>query len=217
MTLSDLYAEDFGSAPPLPALHRAAPAPPPPPGITEADVEAACGRAVAEAREAWAACAEAGRLAALDAIAAALGETRRAAEREADGLAESLARAALSTVAGLLPELCRRHGEAELKAMMARLLPVLARRQDVTVRVHAGLVEPIRADLPPDLVGTVALLPADLPEGDVRVSWEDGNLVRDTAAIREAIADGLRQLGLLDPHPIPAPRVPTEGVLALAQ
>lgn len=225
MTLSDLYAEDFGRAAPLPPPREAAPAPPQPPEITAADVEAACSHAVSEAREAWSACAEAGRLAALDAIAATLGEARRAAERDAGGLAESLARAALSTVAGLLPELCSRHGEAELKAMMARLLPVLARRQMVTVRVHADLVDTLRAELPPHLAGTVVLLPADLPAGDVRVTWEDGSLVRDTAAIRQAVEGGLHQLGLLDPTPAAAAtppaasaaRVPTEGVLIHAE
>jgi hypothetical protein len=69
----------------------------------------------------------------------------------------------------------------------------------LVVRVHSGLIDAIGADLAAiddTLVNQVELRPANLPPGDVRLSWDEGRLVRDTAAICTALQDGLAALGL---------------------
>ena len=40
---------------------------------------------------------------------------------------------------------------------------------------------------------------ANLAPGDVRLAWEDGSLVRDSAAICAALQDGLARFGLTEP------------------
>ena len=96
------------------------------------------------------------------------------------------------------------------------MLPTLARSKQVVVRTHPGLLEPLRTDLETldeSLMDRVTLRPASLPPGDVRLSWEDGSLVREGASICAAIEAGLAQLGLIDPIPSPQPT----RSLALAQ
>ena len=57
-----------------------------------------------------------------------------------------------------------------------------------------------------ELSADIALLPTDaLPPGDLRVTWAEGALIRDTGAICRAMQDVLAGLGLLDPTPDPAP------------
>ena len=50
-----------------------------------------------------------------------------------------------------------------------------------------------------DLAAAVELTAAPLTAGDARVTWGDGSLNRDQAAIRHAITAALTELGLLEP------------------
>lgn len=222
--LGILYAEDFGAdnfgAPPPPPEPEYVPEPAPP-ALTEADVDAACHDAVAAAEAAWAAGAVARRTAALESLAAGLVDARRDAEAQAEAVADGLARTALSMVAGLLPHLCRAHGDAEVSALLHQLLPALAPHTRVVVRVHAGLLDALRDEL--DRMGDgvadqVELRPANLPPGDARLSWDGGSLHRDTAALCAAMTDSLLQLGLLLPDaPPPATRhAPSHATGSLA-
>ena len=196
-----LYAEDFGRVSRAPP-----PAPPPKPAAapqpTQADIDAACARAVEAAEIAWSASAAERRAEALALLAAGLAEMRQNAAEHAEATAEGLARTVLGLVAGVLPAYCRAHGDAEVRALVKRLAPLVARSGRMVVRVHPSLVETLTEDLAQldeQVAGNVEVRPANLPAGDVRLAWEDGSLVRDTAAICAALQDGLAQFGLSEP------------------
>lgn len=197
--LGILYAEDFGEEPAPPAEPEPEPAPAPPP-ITEADVAEACRGAVAAAEAEWAQGAAERRTLAFQALAAGLAAARQDAVRQAEEAADALARAVLSTVAGVLPHMCRAHGDAEVAALVRELLPLLAPRGRVVVRAHPGVLPALGGDLqrlPESVAENVELRPANLPPGDARLSWEGGSLDRDAAAICAAVTESLAGLGLL--------------------
>lgn len=199
--LGKLYDEDFGSER-LKAAPAAKPEPQPgPPPITQADIDTACIRAVKAAEHAWSTGTQERRAEALAALAAGLSEARQEGARHAEAVADGIAQTALSLLAGALPHLCKNHGDDEVRALLARLIPVLAPGAQLVVRVHPALIETLAADLAAlddDLAAHVELRSANLPPGDVRLSWEDGRLVRDTSAICTALQDGLAALGLID-------------------
>lgn len=210
--LGILYAEDFGRAPPVPEPVRA------PVALTQADIDAACIRAVQAAETAWSGSAAERRAEALAALAANLRTAQTEAAARAEAVADGIARTALSALAHALPHATRKHGDAEVRALLGRMLPMLAGQTRVVVRVHAGMIEGLTEDLAEldELAGQIELRPANLPPGDTRLSWDDGGLVRDTAAICTAMIDGLAQLGLVDP-PTQAPHAQHEWSHALAQ
>lgn len=198
-----LYAEDFDVGSPLPEPEQ-----PPPPPLTQDDVMAACHDAVAAARAEWAHDAAERRALALQVLAAGLVAARRDAALEAEAVADALVRAALATLAGALPHLCRSHGPAEVSALLRQVLPALAARSRVVVRAHAALLPSLREDLaalPDGIADTVELRPGNLPPGDVRIAWEGGSLQRDTEHLCAAMMDGLTGLGLLGPAVDAAP------------
>lgn len=211
--LGILYAEDFGmgprQAPPaIKPATKAAP-PPPAPAITQADIDAACIRAVQAAERVWSKNAEDRRTEALSALAASLAEARQEAGRHSEAVADGIARTVLSALSAALPSLCRSHGDAEVRALVAWLAPLVAPSMGLVVRVHPGLIDALTADLAAmddSLLGQVTLRPANLPPGDVRLSWEEGGIARDTAAICTALQDGLSALGLTCAAPTPIER-----------
>ncbi len=196
--LGILYAEDFGidpaAAPPPP------PQPPAPPSLSQADIDSACVRAVQAAERAWSASAAERRAEALAAIAEGLAQARNEAAAQTEAVIEEVARTVLSMVAGVLPHFCRNHGDAEVRALVDHLAPLLARSRRLVVRGHPGLLEQLAGDiaaLDEPLAANIELRPANLAPGDVRIAWEDGSFSRDAAAICTAITDGLAQFGLL--------------------
>lgn len=213
--LGILYAEDFShertASKPMPRPPAA-----PPPGPTQADVDAACIRAVQAAQTAWSGSADERRAEALAAIAAAITEAREYDASQTELLAQAMARTVLAMLAGVMPHLCRNHGDDEVRAAVARFVPILARSTRVVVRVHPDLIGVLADDIAAiddSVAGNVELRPANLPSGDVRVDWEDGGMARDTAAICSAMQDTLAQLGL---DAAPSETTHT-GSLALAQ
>ena len=202
-----LFAEDF-SEDPSPA---AAVAPvcepelvfePPAPGLTQDDVDAACIVAVRAAETAWFDGTAARRAAALEVIAGELAVARQDAAEAAEAVADGIARTMLGMVSAVLPEFCRRHGDAEVRALLRRLLPVVGPAGNVVVRLHAGLVPEVAAELAgfdPELAEAIELRAANLPPGDVRISWPDGGMHRSTEAIRTAVSECLAELGLFNP------------------
>ena len=131
-------------------------------------------------------------------LAAAQDEGRRLAEAAADGTV----RAILGLAAGLLPAYCARHSDAEVRGLMAHLLPALQREQRITVRVGPAIAGAVRTDLASmddDLASRVSVTAVDsLSPGDARIAWADGSLVRDARAIHAAMVDALAGLGLVD-------------------
>jgi hypothetical protein len=201
-----LYEEDFDAPPPAPPPEPASEveAPPGPPPITPADVELACAEAVATARTLWARELDAERLDAVRALAAGLDRLQGEVAAQVERVAEPLARAVLGMVAAALPELCRAHGEAEARALLRRVAPIVAGSGPLVVRAHASMLEGLRgelAELDEDVLARVELRAATLPPGDLRLSWPDGSVSRDAAALRAAIADELCILGLDVTHP----------------
>jgi flagellar assembly protein FliH len=204
-----LYAEDFDDDPePLPPadLPRAPEPAPPPPSFTLEDLEAAQRiartEAVQAARTEWERSALHDRTQSLAAIASAVAGAQEEARTLADVVAEGLARTILSVLAGLLPELCARHGNTEVRALLRHLLPTLTQQPRIAVRVAPAMLNGVREDLAlldEDLAAAVELIAAPLTPGDARVTWTDGSLVRDQAAIRHAITSALTELGLLEP------------------
>ncbi len=197
-----LYAEDFDD-PELPALPEPAPAPP---SFTLEDLEAAQeiarADAVQAARAEWKASALHDRTRSLAAIAAAVADAQQEARALAETVADGAARTILSMVAGLLPDLCTRHGGAEVRALLRHLLPTLAQQPRINVRVSQAVLDGVRKDLAlldEDLVAAITLTAAPLAPGDARVTWTDGSLVRDQSAIRLAVTAALTELGLLEP------------------
>ena len=204
-----LYAEDFGvdldPVPPPPASPSDQPELAPadlPPALTQADLDDACRRAVQVAEAAWSVSAAARRAETLAAIASELAGAQAAAAYQIDAVADGIARTVLSMLAGALPQFCRAHGDGEVRALVGRFAPLLARNAHLVVRVHPALIDAIGTDLAAlddSLAAQIELRPANLPPGDVRVAWEDGSLVRDTASICAVLQDGLAQLGLVNP------------------
>ena len=206
-----LYAEDFDSPAPLP---QPEPEPEPEPveatfssGEMEMARQTAAEAAVARARADWEASDAHARTLALGAIAAGV----IAAQAEGCALAEAAAdgtvRVILTIAAGLLPAYCAGHGEAEVRRLLAHLMPSLQREPRITVRVSPAIADRLRADLldDDDLAARVAVTAAPgLAPGDARVAWANGSLVRDEAAIHAAMVAALAELGLVDTEPVPA-------------
>ena len=203
-----LYAEDFDDpelplAADLPPVSAAEPAPP---SFTLADLEAAqqIARrdAVQAARAEWERSALHDRTQSLAAVASAVAGAQGEARALTDAVADGTARTMLSMLAGLLPGLCAQHGGAEVRALLRHLLPTLAQQPRIAVRVAPAVLDGVREDLAlldEDLAAAVELTAAPLTPGDARVTWTDGSLVRDQAAIRQAITAALTELGLLEP------------------
>lgn len=203
-----LYAEDFDD-PELPPAGELPPMPEPepaPPSFTLADLEAAQRiartEAVQAARAEWERSALHDRTQSLAAIASAVTGTQQEARALADAVADGTARTMLSMLAGLLPDLCAQHGGAEVRALLRNLLPTLTQQPRITVRIAPSVLDGVREDLAlldEELVAAIELTAAPLAPGDTRVTWTDGSLVRDQAAIRLAITAALTELGLLEP------------------
>lgn len=199
-----IYAEDFDAPVEMPAPQP--PAPPPEPMISAVEhaAELAAARAAGREEGLEAARGEIAtvqgelRLAALQAIADGLGAARGAAARIAQVNAEAVAGTLLATLAAALPALCARHAEAELRAVIEAVLPLLGSEPQVSVRCHPDMVQFLRGEidqLDPDLASRVTIAPSEqMQAGDIRIGWHDGCAVRDTRAITAAIRAALPPL-----------------------
>jgi flagellar assembly protein FliH len=202
-----LFAEDFDQ----PAVHGvtvlddAADAPREIPAATQAEIALARDEAYAEGlcsglAQAAADRAEVSRqmLATIaDRLAHAAGEARQVAE----DAAHSLARLLLGTLAAVLPATCARHGATEVAALARTLLPALAQEPRVTIRISPHVTEALQAELAQldaMVASRIVVVPTDaVVPGDVRISWDDGVAMRDTAALWQQVSEVLAPLGLL--------------------
>ena len=202
--LGVLYAEDFDDEVQDLAAQEPGSVPEPEliePVFTLAELDAAR----AEARQAGRAEAEHGlsesrnRLLAL--LAEGMAEARAGAYAAAEAGAEGVARCMLTALSTCLPQLCQRHGAAELRALVRTLLPALSEEPRITIRVNPHMLPAMQAEiavLDAEIAERVHVLPTDaLEPGDARVTWADGSAIRDTARARAAFAEGLASLGLL--------------------
>ena len=197
--LGILYAEDFDD--PTPAAAAASePASVAPPALTQHDIDAACAQAVADARLEWEAGALEKRLDLLAAIRSALVDAGTEAEKIAWAATEATVATILAALMAALPKTCSEHGPAEVRALLNRLLPMLRVEPKITVRLHADLVSVVRkelSELQSEFAGVLTVVAAPVERGDVRVTWDNGSLTRDTRHIQQAMHEALDQLGLL--------------------
>lgn len=195
-----LYAEDFDDPADLDVQKFQKQAePPPPPAITQADVDAACAAAVRAARLDWQVGQEQARTSAITSMNAVLKSLHGTAERTTLAVAEGTVTTILAMVSALLPNLAREHGPTEVRALLGRLLPSIRSRERISVRVHPELVAAIQRDLGglnDDLASMVDVIAAPIELADVKVSWENGSMTRDIGQIARAVQDALSQLGL---------------------
>lgn len=203
-----LYAEDFDADDTIPvAAPIVASAPPPEPEVIEPTFSADdLAMARDEARLQGRTEAEHGLAAArvrmLDLIAAGLADAREAAAAVAEARADTIGRIMLSAMVACLPALCSRHGAIELRALVQAVLPELVDEPRITVRVNPQMAAAMNAEitaLDPDLAERIVLLPTDaMPPGDARITWQDGQAIRDAGQARRLLEDALAALGLLE-------------------
>ena len=134
-------------------------------------------------------------------IAACLDGAADAAKEAVDACAHSLARTMFAALGAAFPTLGAAHGEAELRRVMAAVVPPLRRAAAFSVAVHPSLAEAAASALRP-LTTTHTAVPGIVPDpamvpGDVRIAWPDGSAVRDAAAAWQEIAAVLHPVGLL--------------------
>jgi flagellar biosynthesis/type III secretory pathway protein FliH len=196
-----LYVEDFDA----PAVADTPVAPDiVTPRITAEDVDAARAQGrqagLTEARAELAAVQAELRTAALTTIGDALGSARADAARIAHGMADELAALVLALVQAALPAAAAALGGQEIVGLVAALLPGLKREPNAAIHVHPALLGEIGLALQalwPDHGGKLAVMPdATLAEGDVRVTWEEGEARRDTPALWQGLRAALAPYGL---------------------
>lgn len=200
-----LFDEDF-DAPAPSDLEVIAP---PAAALTQADLAAAREGGIAEGRVAASAeraVAAETLAAAADALVRELACLRDAMRAAAEENATAIARLLLDTLATLFPALCARHAQTELRAVVAALMPGLAREPEIVIRVAPALVDALAQEVaracPDDSHRVRIVADISVPLGDVRLRWQDGAAKRDAAALWKAVAEVLAPSGLLS-APIP--------------
>ena len=136
---------------------------------------------------------------ALDRIDCGLTEARQAHVAAAERASHDVAGVLLSALAAVMPELLRRHGDAEAAAVARAILPALLLHEPaVTIRCHPHTMPAIEAELAAledDAGSCVRLVPADeLPPGDVRLAWPEGRARRSVRELWSAVAEALAPL-----------------------
>jgi len=136
--------------------------------------------------------------ASLSSIALAFSDARAAAQAVAEKTAAALTRLLLDAFAAALPALCARHGPTEVAAVLRELLPALSREPRTIVRVAPGTLPAAQTELSrldPDIAGRINVTAQDtLSPGDVRISWHDGEAMRDSGALCARITEILLPL-----------------------
>ena len=202
--LGVLYAEDFDDDGTAPHAAEDTPAAEPEviePTFTVTELEAAR----AEGRAAGRAEAERGLAASrthmLGLLATGVADGRAGAADAAIRAADSVAKCMLGVLLACLPAMCERHGVAELRALSRAVLPGLVDEPKIVVRVHPHMLPPMQAEVAAldfELAERIQLLPTEaVAPGDLRISWADGSVTRDTGKARTIIEDALAGLGLL--------------------
>jgi len=168
---------------------------------TEAELTASTQAAFADGRAAGLAAAAAEREAAnaqaLASIVAAMGSANQEAARVADQAAEALAGAIVAAMQSVIPDLIERSALSESRAMLAALLPGLAREPAVQIAVpHANVAGVTSAleRLPPAQQDQITVAGSDAcGSADVLVSWAAGRAERRPGAVWDNVMRRLEQ------------------------
>ena len=156
---------------------------------------------------------------ALDRIACGVTEARQALLAAAEHASHDVAELLLSALAAVMPELLRRHGDAEAAAVARAILPALLLHEPtVTIRCHPHTMPAIEAELAAleDDAGSCVRLVSDeeLPPGDVRLAWPEGRARRSARELWSAVAEALAPLLTLPALPDELRSTPQTGVAA---
>lgn len=204
--IAGLFGEDFDLR-----------APPPPEEIFVIEEVATVATFLAEdvaaaRRQAWAAGRDAGLKEAADDLAARsndllttivaqLRDMRAASIAIAEANAHETARLLCAALRAMLPDLCARHGAAEIQAVAAEILASLADERVVRIQVapeNLGLLEAVIKGL--DLGSDVAfrLTASDLfGPSDIRIRWQGGEAVRRATELWRRVAEILTRGGFV--------------------
>lgn len=179
------------------------PAPPPPPTFSEDELTAAREIAYADGERT-------GRNAAEQAIAARstrvlelltdeLQRASAAIARDQSAIIRDATAIALTICRKILPHTYRATAGEEIAELLSAVLPRISEQPQVLVRVAAPLA-PMLAEPTANVVaasgfsGTLKVLADDaLPEGDCRIEWSQGGVVRDAATLLREIELVLNQ------------------------
>jgi flagellar assembly protein FliH len=135
--------------------------------------------------------------AALERIAAGLGELGRGLAAIEARLESEAVEVAVAVARKLAPELVAREPFAEIAALAADCFRHLVAAPHVVVRINDGLHEHAREELEKTARGTgyegrlVVLAEPEIAPGDCRIEWADGGLKRDRTATEAAIAEAV--------------------------
>ena len=201
-----LYAEDFDDEVAVHQFSVVAELDPPDPMFTAAELDHARLAAAEAARAETMAAAELtalhGRGAALAGISEGLARLTEDVGAELERATDELARTVLGMLCAALPSLMDKTASRELSALLHRLLPGLHAEKQVTVRMNphaAGAIGSDLEQLDEQTRARIVLVPTDaLAPGDLRVSWHEGRLLRDTAAIHNAAQQILASVGVAE-------------------
>lgn len=202
----------------LPAEEDALPVPAAP-TFSEAELEAACDAARADGERAATAAAErmiATRSArAVEAIADELRSATELAAQAQSAMLRDATAIALTLCRKLLPQTYRDTAAEEIARLLSTVLPRITDQPQVVVRVAGALVatvtEPVTTAVETaNFSGSVRVVADDtLAEGDCRIEWCQGGVVRDAATLLreiEAVVDqAVGHLSAADALPLSAP------------
>lgn len=186
--------------------------------FSEVELKAACDAAFAQGREAGRRETEGGREQLVARSTAAVAEGLQAIQRIGAELEQRMTRWALQSAVGMLqklfPELVRRHGQAEIEALVVGTLHDLEDEPRVVVRLPAAMIEPMQpavADLcrQAGFVGRLLLIEDEsVVPGDCRVEWAEGGIERQAQRLWTDIE---RRVARLLAHPISPDSGPETG------
>jgi flagellar assembly protein FliH len=192
-----------------------APAAPPPPMFTEAEMQGACDIARRKGEEAGATRGRNEAIAAFDKqVAATLSTIAQqtaaiakgiAAEAQAAGKSVDLA---MAIVRKLHPALVERQGLAEIESVLAQCLESLKQEPRLVAYVHSARLDALQERLTQlsassGFEGRVVLIGDDaMGESDCRVEWADGGVEREAGRIWRAVEEALaRYIAVEDRDP----------------
>lgn len=134
----------------------------------------------------------------LQAMERQMTEAEAAAQAVAEVSGLELSRCILAALRAALPALCERHGEGELRGVLALVAPALRAQPQAVARVAPGCMAAVTAHLAAlelsarvEVVGDAALRP-----GDARLTWKDGQARREATVILAQIDAALGGLGM---------------------
>jgi flagellar biosynthesis/type III secretory pathway protein FliH len=132
---------------------------------------------------------------AMEHIATQLSEERDVVAVRAEQHAKTIAQLLLDSLAAAFPELCARHGDDEVRAIIRIVMPGLIQEPAITVRAHPRTIAAVAQEIAhadPELAARITTIECDaMAPGDVRVTWHNGAAIRDAAKLWHDVAEAL--------------------------